>query len=125
MHWLAAHSIALLYLVVLLLLLYFPPELLSKRGGFQGLGEFIGRHWGDSIGLYLVHIGILLIILAGAYPQLADAGHVGESFILTGVGLLKLKYIPKEGNNNGPPAPTPTPSPPANPTPAGPAEPAK
>jgi len=123
MHWFAAHFTALLYVAALLLLLYFPPESFKR---LKGLGDFVGERWGDSIGLYLIHVGIALIILAGVYPQLKDIGHVGESFILTGVGVLKLKYVPKNGNNNEPPTlPAPTPSPPANPTPAGPAEPAK
>jgi hypothetical protein len=96
----AAHHLSfhlLLYTAVILLLLYKPPANVMTH--LQGLGDFVSRHWGDSIGLYMIHLGILLDVLAGVYPSLADIGHVGESFILTGVGMLKLKYNPKETTN--------------------------
>ena len=99
MTWLSAHSTMVLYLAIALALLYWPPALTAR---LQGLGDFVSRHWGDSIGLYLIHLGILLVILGGFYSQLATAEHVGESFILTGVGLLKLKYNPPTNGNGKP-----------------------
>lgn len=105
----AAHHLSfnlLFYSFIILLLLYKPPKQVISR--LQGLGDFVSRHWGDSIGLYMLHMGILLVILGGLYSQLADVAHVGESFILTGVGMLRLKYVAANGNGNGgTPAPVP------------------
>jgi len=46
----------------------------------QGLSDFIARHWGDSIGLYMIHLGIVLTVVGGFYGQLSTVQHVGESF---------------------------------------------
>jgi hypothetical protein len=85
----------LLYTAIILLLLYKPPARVIDH--LRGIGDFISRHWGDSIGLYMIHLGIVLIILGGLFTQLSDVAHVGESFILTGVGMLKLRYNPPNG----------------------------
>jgi hypothetical protein len=98
--WISQHATLLFAAGVALLLFYLPPAITQR---LQGLGDFVSRHWGDSIGLYLIHLGILLVILGGFYSQLTNAEHVGESFILTGVGLLKLKYNPPvNGNGTSP-----------------------
>jgi hypothetical protein len=103
LHWLAAnlHPHLLFYTIIILVLLYRPPKLFSY---FVGMADFLSRHFGDSVAFYLVHLGVGLQIIAGVYPQLAHVDHVGESLLVLGVGMLKLKYIPKDGNGNGPPA---------------------
>jgi hypothetical protein len=99
--WLAAnlHPHLIFYTALALFILYRPPALLNK---FAGAGDFITRHWGDSIGFYLLHLGVVLFILGGVYPVLKEVQHVGESFILTAVGMLKLRYIPKDNGNGKP-----------------------
>lgn len=52
------------------------------------MGDFIERHWGDLIALYIVHLGIVIIWQAHGDSDLA---HVGESFILAGVAALRFK----------------------------------
>jgi hypothetical protein len=108
----AAHHLSfhlLFYSFIILLLLYKPPAGVISR--LQGLGDFVSRHWGDSIGLYMIHLGVVLIVLGGLYGALKDVAHVGESFILTGVGMLKLKYNPAPNGNGGTPPVTEAPSP--------------
>ena len=120
-HWVTAniHLHLLFYTAIALLLLYRPPAVMQR---LQGIGDFVSRHWGDSIGLYMIHLGIVLTVVGGFYTQLGSVQHVGESFILTGVGMLKLKYIPKEGNGNGGDGANGTPAPaPAAPAPVAPA----
>lgn len=97
-HWLAteANPHLLFYTFILLFVIYKPPKIVER---LQGGADFISRHWGDSIGIYFVHIGIGLQIVAGAYSNLAKIDHVGESLLLFGVGILKLKYIPKENTS--------------------------
>jgi hypothetical protein len=113
--WLAAnvHPHLLFYTVLVLFLLYRPPRILDR---VQGIGDFITRHFGDSIGFYLLHLGVALFIIGGFYKELSDVQHIGESFILTGIGMLKLRYIPKNGANgpNGPDTLTPVLSPEQN-----------
>lgn len=87
------HPHLLLYTAIILFVIYRPPLIVRN---VQQFSDFLTRHWGDSIGLYLLHLGVVLILIAGIYPNLSPAEHLGESFILTGVGMLKLRYIPKE-----------------------------
>jgi len=54
--------------------------------------DFIERHWGDVIALYLIHLGLLVIWKAHGD---ADVAHVGESFILLGAGTLRFKGLRK------------------------------
>lgn len=94
MNWLAQnfHPHLIFYTFLLLFLIYRPPAVLLK---FQGISDFIRQQWGDSIGLYLLHLGVLLFILGGFYPPIKDIQHLGESFILTAVGILKLRQPPE------------------------------
>jgi len=85
------------YILAALLVIYFPPKLAAA---FRGFGDFIERHFGDSIGVYLLHLGIGLIILGDAFPVMTHAEQIGNSLVLTAMGVLKLKTVPG-GNGNG------------------------
>jgi len=52
--------------------------------------DWVERHWGDLLALYLVHLGLLLIWQAHGDN---DISHVGESFILLGAGTMRFKGI--------------------------------
>jgi predicted phage tail protein len=55
---------------------------------------FIHYRWGDSVGLYLIHMGVALVIGSIWVPATPDADKIaqmGYSLVLTGVGMLKLK----------------------------------
>lgn len=93
------HPHLLLYTIILLCVIYRPPLIIRNVKQFS---DFLTRHWGDSIGLYLLHLGVILILISGVYPNLAPAEHLGESFVLTGVGMLKLRYIPKDTSQTTP-----------------------
>jgi hypothetical protein len=56
-----------LYIAALMLMLYLPPRALR---GLAGVQQFIEAHFGDSVGLYLLHLGIALVILAGVWPNM-------------------------------------------------------
>lgn len=82
------------------------------KGILTDMGDFIGRHWGDFIGLALLYTGVFLVFYAAVYlggNQSVD--HLGESLVLAAMGILKLRNNPKNGNGNGngehpaPPAP--------------------
>ncbi len=88
------------YVGLALLLIYKPP---AMRVVFDGLGKFIERHFGDSIGLYLLHLGIGLIILGDVFHQMEQVGHVGESLILAAMGVLKLKTVSAPDNGSAAP----------------------
>src|ERR1700690_1009100 len=86
-----------LYIAAALFILYRPPKVAAA---FKGLGDFIERHFGDSIGIYLLHLGVALIILGDCFAQMTHAEQVGNSLLLTAMGVLKLKTVPG-GNGNG------------------------
>jgi hypothetical protein len=99
MNWgfyLHPHHWAAIYLGVLILLLYKPPKQLA------GIGSFIQTHFGDSIGIYLLHFGVGLVILGGFYQQLQQVEQVGQSLIMTAIGILKLT---KDAAPPAPPVP--------------------
>lgn len=50
--------------------------------------DFVERHWGDFIALYLLHIGVLIVWLAHSD---ADIAHTGEALIATGLVSLRFK----------------------------------
>lgn len=84
---------------IFFVLLYRPPTNIS------GLMDLIERHFGDALGLYILHLGILLVILGVFYPQAATAvQRIGESLIMASMIALKLKTVPGAGNgdNGGP-----------------------
>ena len=76
------------YILLALLIFYFPP-LHTK-----GMGNFIERHLGDSVGFYILHLGIVLVVISGIYPQVAGIYSTGQSLILAGTVALKLTNKP-------------------------------
>lgn len=56
--------------------------------------DFLERHWGDLLALYILHLGLLLIYLAHGD---SDIAHVGESFILSGAVTLRFKSAGGKG----------------------------
>jgi hypothetical protein len=68
----------------LVLMIYWPPKT------WGGLGKFIERHFADSVGFYILHLGIALVVLGGIWPQVAGISSTGNSLILAGMTVLKL-----------------------------------
>ena len=91
--WLHPHHWAFIYFVALLLLIYKPPKVL------RGIGPFIAKHFGDSIAIFLLMFGVSLVIFGDFYSQLKDVAQIGQSLVMTAVGVLKLT------KDNGQPAP--------------------
>ena len=81
-HW--SHLEAAGYIFVLLFMIYNPPRT------WWGVGDFIERHFGDSIGMYLLHLGVLLIVLGGVWPSLAAAQDVGKQVFVASMAILKI-----------------------------------
>jgi hypothetical protein len=50
--------------------------------------DFLERHWGDFIALYLLHMGVLIVWLAHSD---ADIAHTGEALMATGLVSLRFK----------------------------------
>lgn len=98
-----------LYIAAALVMVYRPPKT------WGGLGGFIERHLGDSVGFYILHLGIILVILSGLLPSLAGITATGNSLILAGTMALKLQKEPTNGTP--PPASVPPVGPPPNPPP--------
>ena len=90
--------IVLAYILIVVFFLYTPPRAMA------GLGEFVSTHWGDSIGFYVLHLGVGLVVLGSAYPTLSAVKETGTSLILAGTVALKLQgRPPSSGNGNGSP----------------------
>jgi hypothetical protein len=54
--------------------------------------NFIEEHWGDLIGLLLLYSGIALALAAALMqPGAQPLTHLGESLVLAGMGVLKLR----------------------------------
>jgi len=87
-HW--AHIETALYIAAALFVLYYPPKQLT------GMGTFIERHLGDSVGFYILHLGIVLVVISGIYPQVAGIYSTGQSLILAGTVALKLTSKPSD-----------------------------
>lgn len=92
------------YVIVLLVIAYKPPR--RSSNAVDALRGVFEAHWGDSIGLYLLHLGILLVILAGVWPTMTQVGVVGQSLIVAAMGVLKLTKTPP-ANGGAPPPPAP------------------
>jgi hypothetical protein len=110
MNFLSAHLHLVVFaaLVVLAAIVaYRPPKILSR---FGWLGTFIDGHFGDSIAIFLLLLGISLSILSGFYPQLSATKDIGGSLVLTAMAVLKLNGKP----NGSSPASSPTPVSPAS-----------
>jgi hypothetical protein len=61
--------------------------------------NFIEEHWGDLIGLLLLYTGIVLAIVAAlVQPGGQSLTHLGESLVLAGMGVLKLRGKNGEGH---------------------------
>ncbi len=59
--------------------------------------SFVEHHWGDLIGLLLLYTGVLLVTSAALLAVASQpVTHLGESLVLAGMGLLKLR-----GKNGG------------------------
>jgi hypothetical protein len=81
--------------LVVIIMLYRPP------GELSGLRDILDRHFGDVIGLYILHLGIILVVIGVFYPQAATAvQRIGESLIMASMIALKLKTVPG-ANGNG------------------------
>lgn len=78
------HVEAALGILWLALMIYFPPRT------WGGLGKFIERHFADSVGFYILHLGILLVVVGGVWPQVGGISSTGNSLILAGMTVLKL-----------------------------------
>jgi len=108
------------YAIAVLLIFYRPPR--KTSGAIEALRGIFEAHWGDSIGLYLLHLGIGLVILAGVWPNMTQVGQVGFALVTASMAVLKLK-APAPGENppngnGGAPLPTsaiPPPAPAAGP----------
>jgi len=50
--------------------------------------DWMERHWGDLLALYIIHLGLFLIWIAHGD---ADIAHVGEGFVLSGAMTLRFK----------------------------------
>jgi hypothetical protein len=99
LNFLQSHfAFVVLAIAIAFVLLYKPP---AKASDVIGLLE---RHFGDVLGLYILHLGIFLVILGVFYPQAATAvQRIGESLIMASMIALKLKTVPGAGNGNGGP----------------------
>jgi hypothetical protein len=86
--YLHPHHWAAIYLAVLILIFYRPPT------AIQGIGNFITAHFGDSIGVYLLHLGIGLVMFGGFYQSQQAVVQIGNSLIMTAIGILKLTSPP-------------------------------
>ena len=63
---------------------------------------FAERHWGDVVGLLILYSGVLLVLCApfyGTHSTVSITG-LGNSLVVAGVGLLKLRTNPKGENGN-------------------------
>lgn len=94
----AHHLEFFIILALFLLLLYFPPSLL--RSITPGVHSFIEAHLGDSVGLYILHLGIGLVILGGVWPNLGRVGEVGYALITAAMGVLKLTKTSNGSNSS-------------------------
>jgi hypothetical protein len=119
----AHHAEFFVILALLLLVLYRPPAFLQEN--LAGARDFIEAHFGDSIGLYILHLGITLVIVAAVW-NLQRVDQIGESLVLAAMGVLKLTKPATSANGNGGAGnsspttvgPPPTPAVPAPPSPA-------
>jgi len=87
------HIEAILGAIWLVSMIYFPPKT------WGGLGKFIERHFADSVGFYILHLGIALVVVGGIWPQVAGISSTGNSLILAGMTVLKLT---KDTNGTAP-----------------------
>ena len=67
--------------------------------------RFVSSHWGDLIGLLLLYTGVVLALVAATLLSGSQPiTHLGESLVLAGMGLLKLRgpaFDSQGSNTNG------------------------
>jgi hypothetical protein len=99
------HHWVFLYVAIVVCIVYVPPK------AFKGLGSFIHQHFGDSMGVYMLHLSIALVCLGSVY-SIAAMSQVGQTLLTTAMAILKFTKdaVPLNGA-----APTVTGSTPANP----------
>ncbi len=65
--------------------------------------SFIREKWGDTVGLVVLFLGVGLVLLAPFYkasPDVISVSATGQSLILAGATMLKLRHVPKNGDQN-------------------------
>ena len=97
----AWHHIEIAFYVLLFLFLFYVPPRPVRQ--FLSL-DFIERHFGDSVGFYILHLGVVLYIISAAWPAMKELSAVGQSFVLAGTVALKLKSPNGNGGGSVPPA---------------------
>lgn len=107
------------YVVLVVLILYRPPAVLRV---LSNAGHLLEAHFGDWIGLYILHLGIVLVILAGVWSNMPRVGELGYALVTAAMGVLKLTG--KLPNGAGAPPATPSAPAPAAAAPALPSAPA-
>jgi hypothetical protein len=85
--YLHPHHWVFIYFVTLVVLIYRPPRIL------RGVGPFLVKHFGDTLALFLLVFGVALVVFGDFYPQLKDVAQIGQSLVMTAVGLLKLTSV--------------------------------
>jgi hypothetical protein len=85
-HW--THFEVAGYICAVILFIYIPPRILN------GLGGFAERHFGDTVGFYILHLGIVLVVIGGIYQQISGIASTGNALILAAMGILKLTSKP-------------------------------
>ena len=80
---------------------------MDNVGKLDDFGDFLGRHWGDVVGLIILFTGVVLeighaIAIVKWQAQLSGIHELSASLVLAAMGILKLRTNPKEnGNGNG------------------------
>lgn len=82
--WMWKHFEIAAYVAAAIFVIYRPPR------SSTGLGGFIERHFGDTVGFYILHLGIILVVIGGIYPEVGGITQTGNSLILAGMVALKL-----------------------------------
>ena len=82
--WMWKHFEIAVYVAAAIFVIYRPPN------SSNGLGAFVERHFGDTVGFYILHLGIILVVIGGIYPQVGGITQTGNSLILAGMVALKL-----------------------------------
>lgn len=80
------HAEFFVVIALVVFLLYVPPR---SASALSMVREFVDAHFGDSIGLYILHLGIALVII-GAVWSMQRVDQIGESLVLAAMGVLKL-----------------------------------
>lgn len=91
------------YVLIFVALLFRPPK--SLQSGW--LAHFLEAHFGDMVGLYVLHLGIGMVIV-GSIWNYQQVSQLGYSLVLAGMAALKLKQLPP-GSSPAPPAAAPAP----------------